>query len=265
MPLRNDIESLLVEIRVLAAKLPETPADFSKLTGAKRRKLRLSLESTLRKLEAARLYLDTITLPVLVFDPTAPKVVGKLVADTLLLQPRLPLAEMSETRFYGAGVYALYYHGDFNCYRPISGRDHPIYVGKADPVDIHAARPEQQGERLSTRLRDHARSIRGTVNLEIKDFDCRYLVVRSAWVETAEDHLIEHFKPVWNKEIKVCQGFGKHGDDPKTRANKRSPWDALHPGRKWATSEGNIPSAQGVEDIKIAIRNHFNIYPPVSP
>lgn len=100
------------------------------------------------------------------------------------------------------------------------------------------------------------------MNFEISDFDFRYLVVRSAWVETAEDQLIEHFRPVWNMETKVCCGYGKHGDDLGTRANKRSPWDTLHPGREWATRAGNTPSFLEVEEIKTAILKQFQDYPP---
>jgi len=252
-----DISEILNEISSLVAKLPESPTAYSHLSSSKRRKLRLDLETTLKKLELVQQSLDSVGLPELVFDPTAPKVVGRLVAETLLLQPRRSLSDMADARFYGAGVYAIYYRGDFDAYKPLSGKEHPLYVGKADPAELHASGPREQGERLSTRLRDHARSIRGTTNLKIEDFDCRYLVVRSAWVETAEDNLIEHFKPVWNKEMRVCYGFGKHGDDPETRGNKRSPWDTLHPGREWAARKGNAPSAKSVEEIKMNIQNHF--------
>ncbi|MGO9245667.1 MAG: Eco29kI family restriction endonuclease [Verrucomicrobiia bacterium] len=259
----QDISDLLDEIYALALKLPDSPAAFAVLPASTRRRLRLNLEATLHKLETVGSCLDPVSLPGTIFDPTAFKVVSKLVANTLLAQPREPLSKFSDARFYGAGVYSLYYNGPFDAYRPISGKDHPIYVGKADPVMPHAAGPREQGERLSARLRDHCRSIRGTTNLDLADFDCRYLVVKSACVETAEDHLIEHFKPVWNKEMKVCQGFGKHGDAPDTRANKRSPWDTLHPGRQWATRMGNVPGASTVKQIKAAIRKHFETYPPV--
>jgi hypothetical protein len=257
MPENIDIGEILTEIQALVRRLPESPSAYANLTSSKRRKLREDLETTLRKLELIGQNLDMVALPELVFDPTAPRVIGKLVASTLLTQPRLPLKDMVDARFYGAGVYAIYYRGNFDAYRPVSGKEYPLYVGKADPAELHASGPREQGERLSTRLRDHARSIRGTTNLKIEDFDCRYLVVRSAWVETAEDHLIEQFKPVWNKETKVCYGFGKHGDDPETRGNKRSPWDTLHPDREWATREGNAPSAKSVAEIKASIRNHF--------
>jgi len=257
MPATIDISGMLNEISTVAGKLPESPAAYLLISSSKRRKFRLELETTLKKLELVQQNLDPVVMPELVFDPTAPKVVGRLVAETLLLQPRRALSDMADARFYGAGVYAVYYRGDFEAYHPVSGKEYPLYVGKADPAELHASGPREQGEKLSTRLRDHARSIRGTANLKIEDFDCRFLVVKSAWVETAEDHLIEHFKPVWNKEMKVCYGFGKHGDDPGTRGNKRSPWDTLHPGRAWATREGNAPSAKGVEEIKANILNHF--------
>ena len=257
MPDKIDIKAVLEEIYSLSESLPESPKAYLQCSSSLRRKLRADLELALKKLELVQQNLDPVSMPEAVFDPTAPKIVGKLVADTLLLQPRHLLSEMADTRFYGAGVYAIYYNGDFDIYRPVSRKDYPLYVGKADPAELHAVGPREQGEKLSTRLRDHARSIRGTENLKIEDFECRYLVVKSAWVETAEDHLIEHFRPVWNKEVKVCYGFGKHGDAPETRGNKRSPWDTLHPGRKWATREGNAPSVNSDKEIKANITNHF--------
>ncbi|MBM4094762.1 MAG: Eco29kI family restriction endonuclease [Planctomycetes bacterium] len=58
---------------------------------------------------------------------------GTLIANTLLAQPRRPLKDVP--RFYGSGVYALYYRGDFDAYRPIANTETPIYVGKADPAE----------------------------------------------------------------------------------------------------------------------------------
>lgn len=48
--------------------------------------------------------------------------------------------------------------------------------------------------------------------------------------------------------MKVCYGFGKHGDSAGTRKNERSPWDTIHPGRPWATSEQNKPNKRSAED-----------------
>ena len=96
------------------------------------------------------------------------------------------------------------------------------------------------------------------------DFDCRYLVVRSAWQKTAEDYLIGRFKPIWNNETKVCFGFGKHGDKARTRQNTVSLWDTLHPGRPWATGGDNLPNAKSPEDIEREIARHFRENPPIT-
>ena len=60
----------------------------------------------------------------------------------------------------------------------------------------------------------------------------------------AENYLIDLFKPIWNSEIGICYGFGKHGDDPGTRKNLRSPWDSLHPGRDWAYRDPAMKDAK---------------------
>ena len=176
--------------------------------------------------------LDPIEYPDKVFDPSDPRVVGELTARTLLAQPMAPLAGISA--FYGSGVYAIYYRGNLPVYAAIRAKDHPLYIGKADPAKPEAETVREQGVRLVGRLNDHVRSLSAAENLSIDDFHCRYLVVKSAWQGTAEEYLIRRFQPVWNNEMGVCYGFGKHGDSPKMRSNTRSPWDTLHPGRKWA-------------------------------
>ena len=258
----NDPEKILAKIIELAGKLPTDPASYAELSPHKRRGIRAELEVAISRLNIVTQSFDSIRQPKHVFDPTSPKVIGKMVADTLLLQDKELLSSAVRQPFYGAGVYAIYYRGPFECYAPISGKDYPIYVGKADPAALHALTPQEQGTPLFTRLKDHNRTIGSAGNLELTDFDCRYLVVRSAWVETAEDLLINWFKPVWNKEMKVCQGFGKHGDSAETRANKRSPWDTLHTGRKWATAEENTPGRKSVEQIREDIAHHYAKYTP---
>jgi hypothetical protein len=73
--------------------------------------------------------------------------------------------------------------------------------------------------------------------------------------------MIQFYKPIWNKEIKVCFGIGKHGDSATTRANKRSPWDTMHPGRKWAdrTKDDQKSRAEIEEDILM----HLEVHPPI--
>lgn len=253
---------ILAEIIKLAHTLPTDPAEYSVLSAQKRRAIRTELESVVLRLNKIAQSLDLVRQPKHVFDPTSPKVIGEMVAHTLLLQDKESLADAVKQSFYGAGVYAIYYRGSFDCYAPISAKDHPIYVGKADPDALHALTPQEQGARLFVRLKDHNRSLSIAENLKLSDFDCRYLVVRSAWVETAEDLLIDWFKPVWNNELKVCYGFGKHGDSAGTRSNERSPWDTLHPGRSWAKSDENTPNKKSVAQIRADIAEHFKKHPP---
>lgn len=254
-------QDVLAQVIELAHTLPTDPADYADLSLHKRRSIRAQLELVVHRLAAISGSLDDVRQPKHVFDPTSPKVVGEIVAHTLLLQDKEKLRDVIKQPFYGAGVYAIYYGGDFKAYQPISGKDHPIYVGKADPATLHALTPEDQGARLFRRLRDHYKSLASAENLSLGDFDCRYLVVRSAWVETAEDLLIDSFKPIWNNETKICYGFGKHGDNAETRANERSPWDTLHPGRPWAKSEKNTPNRRSLERILSDIAAHFKKHP----
>ncbi|NPC47320.1 Eco29kI family restriction endonuclease [Corallococcus sp. AB032C] len=179
------------------------------------------------------------------FDPALPSTAGRLVALALLAQPRYPLADVA--RAYGSGVYAIYYTGSHPAYLAISRTETPIYVGKADPQSSEADTPREQGTRLSDRLRDHRKSIRTVEKyaetkslpnpLRISDFEYRRLVVASNAQMAAERYLITIFKPAWNDELKICWGISKHGDSAKTRANRRSPWDTMHPGRLWALSD----------------------------
>jgi len=228
--------------------LPSPRLDKSRLRG-----LRDDISRVIERLQQLASAIDPIGQPPFVLDPSEPRVIGELIARTLLEQPRTKLTELR--RFYGSGVYAIYYRGDFSAYRRLSGRDWPLYVGKADPAVPEAVSPREQGDRLARRLMDdHARSLRAASN---EDFSCRYLVVRSAWQATAEQYLIDWFQPVWNSEMGVCFGFGKHGDDPRTRSNTRAPWDTLHPGRIWALKAGNRPNPKTAEQIAREVREHL--------
>jgi len=240
---------------------PSVAADT--LSKQKRAQLRKATGRLLTALRDFHTALDPIRHPLNVLDPSDPYTVAQLIADTLLIQRRVPLAAVAAEKFYGSGVYAIYYKGDFDAYRPASGTETPLYVGKANPQTPRAETVEDQGTKLYDRLRfDHARSIRAADNLDIDDFDCRYLVVKSAWQSTAETYLIARFKPIWNNEVGICYGIGKHGDAPSTRSNARSPWDTLHPGRPWAWTEGNVDNEKSPEQIKEEIAEHYRKHPP---
>lgn len=136
-------------------------------------------------------------------------------------------------------------------------------MGKADPADPASKTAAQQGDRLSSRLRDHKRTIaKAADTLRVEDFEYRALVVETGYQTAAEDYLIHLFRPIWNNEMDICYGFGKHGDDPETRANQRSPWDTLHPGRDWAYRSSRMRNARSLNQITEAIGRHFEAHPP---
>lgn len=215
------------------------------------RRIREGLASHAEAVEAARSRTDPVRMPTTTFDPADPKTVGRMVSLALLAQPLMPLGEIRSS--YGSGVYAIYYSGDHPLYAGISGSETPIYVGKADPQNDDASTPREQGAKLTARLLEHAGTIAtaaayanelpsGLSPIRLEDFRCRRLVCATNAQLVAEKHLIRTFWPVWNAETKACWGMSKHGDAAKTRANKRSPWDVVHPGRQWALDSRLVDS-----------------------
>lgn len=171
-----------------------------------------------------------------VYNPLDKVNLGSSVASALLAQDMHPMAELS--RFHGAGVYAIYYHGKFAAYaaiRSVKGeREIPIYAGKAVPAGARKGEvglDDEPGEVLYKRLKEHADSIRAASNLRIDDFSCRYLVVDDIWIPLGEALVIARFSPTWNNLI---DGFGNHDPGKGRYAGLRPRWDTLHPGRKWA-------------------------------
>lgn len=185
-----------------------------------------------------------------------PDGIARFFAFCFTNRPKLPLAELAQNRHLGSGIYAIYYHGaSIATYRLIAGTETPIYVGKADPKDPFAATPQAQGSALHDRLKEHARSITRTSNLKLSDFYYRAAPVQSGMQAAVEAFMIQLFRPIWNKEVRVCYGIGKHGDSHETRRNKRSPWDTMHPGRAWAdqTAEDQRSHAE----IEATIAKHL--------
>ena len=239
-------------------------ATDAELTDHQRRKLNEEIRRAIADLGEFLHGLDPIRQPSSVFDPSNPKVVGRFVALALVAQPRFRLAEIP--RVYGSGVYAIYYRGAFPLYAPFSGTETPLYVGQAAPADRNARTATEQGPRLTARLNEHRKNIvKAESTLSIEDFDYRFLVVQSGWETAAEDYLIRLFRPLWNNETNLVFGLGKHGDDAKTRANKRSPWDTMHPGRAWAAASSE--DAKSVGQIEAEVAAHaatHRIYPDIS-
>jgi hypothetical protein len=91
---------------------------------------------------------------------------GESVVRALLAQPVVALPPPEP--FTGAGIYALYYTGDFPPYRQIAEKNRqevgvkPIYVGKAVPAGARRGGyglNEPPGEVLHRRLREHAADV----------------------------------------------------------------------------------------------------------
>lgn len=194
------------------------------------------------------------------FNPLAKKQLAQSIAEALLISDLSPLPP--GTRFPGAGIYAIYYSGAAPRYSKLIERNAaseslaPIYVGKAIPsggrkggMDFDSA----PGYSLFNRLSEHADSIIETSDLKIGDFQCRYLVVDDVWIPLGESLLIDRFRPLWNVLI---DGFGNHAPGAGRYQQKKSPWDALHPGRRWA--EKLQPSAKTVEIIESEIAAFFH-------
>jgi hypothetical protein len=249
---------------VLVAKLRQDLSDLaSQARGAElspngRKKLNLEIARAAVDLNDLLAELDPVKRPRAVFDPGNPRTIGFFIALAITAQPRQPLGALPE--FYGSGVYAIYYNGDYPLYAPLSRSETPIYVGQAAPGSESAQTPVEQGLRLCARLNEHRKNIVRAASLNIEDFDCRALVVQTGWETGAEDYLIRLFRPIWNSETKLVFGLGKHGDSAETRRNKRSPWDTLHEGRGWAGAEA-IVDAKSPEKIAAELATHFDQRP----
>lgn len=239
----------------LMALSPQRKAKLLKAVGL----LRLYLNAMDQRIEG-------IAIPEYTFDLSNPVTVGEMIVFKLEQGSKKDLSALP--RFYGSGVYVLYYDGPFDAYEAIEGTDCPIYVGSASPKDKIADAPRKQGTALYERLIHHLqRSLaHARTTLDIKHFQYRYLVVQTGLELAAEQFLMRRYHPVWNKEQKVCPGFGKHGDQPDATAAaggaavagraERSRWDILHPGRPWAARQ---ISRRGVtaKMVKEAIQQHF--------
>ncbi len=192
------------------------------------------------------------------YNPLDKVHLGKSVAEALLSGKMCSLKDLEP--FIGAGIYAIYYSGDFAAYNRIRVKKNteiPIYVGKAVPAGVRKGifgLDSDPGTVLYKRLKEHAESIRQAENIEIKDFLCRYLVVDDIWIPLGESLLIAQFSPIWNK---LVDGFGNH-DPGKGRYDQiRSRWDTLHPGRSWAFKCKERTEA--AEQIKIEIQDFFRV------
>lgn len=197
------------------------------------------------------------------FNPLDKRNLGASVAEALLTRDPIPLNSINS--FNGAGIYAIYYVGNFPayCHLAIQNKDNkfsaPIYVGKAVPKgarrggDLEA----EPGNVLYKRIWQHAESIKQANNLEINDFFCRYIVVDDIWIPLGESLMISRFMPLWNRHI---DGFGNHDPGRGRYQGLRPRWDVLHPGRIWAERlrEREETDDEIARDAEVYLRNIFN-------
>jgi hypothetical protein len=203
------------------------------------------------------------------FNPLDKRNLGESVAGALLKQALGPLP--ASKRFLGAGIYAIYYTGNFKAYRNVAeqnrnGRfEQPIYVGKAVPPGARKGGfglNTAPGPALFKRLNEHASSIASAENLKIADFFCRYLVSDDIWIPLGESLLIESFQPLWNVLI---EGFGIHTPGAGRKKQVRSKWDTLHPGR--ALAADLPPNPKSSAELEKTIGDFFSgkAVPTISP
>lgn len=189
------------------------------------------------------------------YNPLDKKNLGQSVVQALLSRPAIPLKNFPV--FEGAGVYAIYYSGDFPAYARLSAKNkkdsvRPIYVGKAVPAGARKGGVEEalpRGKSLHNRLGEHAETIERATNLSIDHFTCRYLTVDDIWIPLGETLLIQEFAPLWNV---VVEGFGNHDPGSGRTAGKRPVWDMIHPGRPWASNHPEQPVAK-MSEVETAI------------
>lgn len=172
------------------------------------------------------------------YNPLDKRNLGANVAEALLEQEVHAIDDLE--MFEGAGIYAIYYTGDFAPYEPVSSRNRddrfewPIYVGKAVPAGSRKGAEEldtPHERKLRDRLLEHRRSIRQVDNLNVEDFHCRFLVVDETFIALGETLMIAKFATLWNK---IVDGFGNHGVGSGRNEGMRSRWDVVHRGRPWA-------------------------------
>jgi hypothetical protein len=254
---RRTPAGLAPELKIAIEEL-KSRLQIDELSETDRKRLRKELGIFSAEIESLSRQADPVRLRPSVFDPGNPSTIGFFVALALTAQQRASLAAIED--FYGSGVYAIYYKGKHPDYRAISGTETPIYVGQTVHNPSKGIVEGTPGIKLCARLREHAKSIGRAENLSLADFEYRALVVSLGWETAAENHLLAIFKPVWNKEIGIISGIGKHGDSATRRANSRSTWDTLHAGRKWAADSPNHKRDQAA--LSKSVKDHLSLNPP---
>jgi hypothetical protein len=93
------------------------------------------------------------------------------------------------------------------------------------------------------------------INLDVKDFLCRYIIIDEIWVPLAESLLITMYAPVWNQAV---EGFGIKTPGKGREMQRRSEWDVLHAGRGFAV---NLAAAKKTEaELRDQVKHHIDSF-----
>lgn len=187
------------------------------------------------------------------YNPLEKENLARSIQAELLNRDPLPLGDADEIK--GAGIYVLYYGGKFAPYAQLRKTKAPIYIGKAIPKGGRKGglgADASKGRAMADRLGQHARSIDEVSNLDLKDFQVSYLMVDDIWIPLGENMLIEKYKPVWNRAI---DGFGNKDPGRRRATQYKSPWDVLHPGRKFA--EKLADSSLTIDFLEQRVADYF--------
>lgn len=195
------------------------------------------------------------------YNPLSTPNLAASVGEALLERPVNALENLPQ--FEGAGIYAIYYTGDFPAYEAISKANKegefrwPIYVGKAIPSGARKGGGSGAvGRVLWSRLREHCDTVVAAENLRVSDFHCRFLVVEDIWIPLTESLLIAKFAPIWNRLI---DGFGNHDPGAGRYQGMRPRWHVLHPGISWAPKCAERPET--AEQIETEIEAYLRTAP----
>ncbi|TAV21277.1 Eco29kI family restriction endonuclease [Rhizobium ruizarguesonis] len=195
------------------------------------------------------------------FDPLHYENIGKMIRLQLADRPLLDLDNLEAVS--GAGIYALYYIGELDHYRPLVPSNAaeptvPIYVGKAIPQGGRKglqdlAKGKAKRSALAARLAKHRSKISNVVDLKTNEFKVRYLPLTPVWIALGENALIREFKPVWNVAV---DGFGNNALGKGRIDQSPSAWDYLHR-RKVVTADTPVFDT-AYEEMVGRVRRYFS-------
>lgn len=180
----------------------------------------------------------------------------EIIKDTIRFFNGTPVYELPiSERFSGTGVYAIYCIAESGIYSKFhlinrTAFHVPIYVGKAVPKGWRQARAVSNKQlnsyELSSRLREHSRTLTIGAGLNLSDYLCRFMILEgkeSDLIGTVEAALIRKYRSLWNTLI---DGFGNHDPGKGRYEQAKSDWDVCHSGRAWADKCQGIHREQSI-------------------